>query len=764
MEQKGGDEEMDSLFEGMVLFNPSQLAADQREEEEKDDEEEEDHHDDHGPPVSIDVRSTASTSSSSHTYSYSSSQPLDENLFSDLTIVTPPETQSQSQPPSSANDTDPTPISMETSTTPVTPTISRQISRKKKRASLRIGYGRDAPSPSLPDAVSDQIHTSNRSDANALVSEDGKTIEHDDQILQGQQEQEEQQEEEDEEEEAVVVDKEKENPSPELDFEHIKAQISEKLNRARELVASISAARKDSIRRRRKAAENVNLASIKHRELEKDLEEACEAEDFEKAERVSESLAAAEKEKQAFLIALRDAEAEADAIDSEMHAALEAQIAAEEQGISVLDRFAKDAANNADLVLQTAHSSSSEETDKWFSSTEALEVKKMELEIESHLIDETRQVLTNSIEHSIEDDKREKELLFRKKDILTNELEKLLELVKQKEKEIAENDSNIQAVEKKIADVFSGFQEMQSNVDTKYDKLRSSLSQMILEIEALSVKKKEIDEFFTQEEEKSAKLREFVRVSTEEANAYREVVELRKILMESILKAQEDKLRLVKTEEKLSEDVQVLQKDISDARASLQELSSRKSNIQQDIESFKQRILFIEKRVPELEAEKKVAAAARNFKEAARIAAEAKSSSVEKEGIQIDMESAVLGLKKLEEEITYTVNRLRETESLILSKEKEVAMARFHRLLLIAGAATAERAAALELGDLEEANLLLAEAETADSEAKKLQPIYNFKVEEFENLPSHFISMELVSKLGRKQLAELAAAVSPSVQ
>ncbi|KAF5455538.1 hypothetical protein F2P56_025102 [Juglans regia] len=759
MEQKGGDEEMDSLFEGMVLFNPSQLAADQREEEEKDDEEEEDH-DDHGPPVPLDAQSTASTSSSSHTYSYSSSQPLDENLFSDLTIVTPPETQSQSQPPSSANDTDPTPISMETSTTPVTPTISRQISRKKKRASLRIGYGRDATFSSIPDAVSDQIHTPNRSDANALVSEDEKTIEHDDQILQGQQEQEEQQEEE----EAVVVDKEKESPSPELDFEHINAQISEKLNRARELVASISAARKDSIRRRRKAAEDVNLASIKHRDLEKDLEEACEAEDFEKAERVSESLASAEKEKQAFLIALRDAEAEADAIDSEMHAALEAQIAAEEQGISLLDRFAKDAANNADLVLQTAHSSSSEETDKWFSSTEALEVKKMELEIESHLIDEARQVLTNSIEHSIEDDKREKELLFRKKDILTDELEKLLELVKQKEKEIAENDSSIQAVEKKIADVFSGFQEMQSNVDTKYDKLRSSLSQMILEIEALSVKKKEIDEFFTQEEEKSAKLREFVRVSTEEANAYREVVGLRKILMESILKAQEDKLRLVKTEEKLSENVQVLQKDISDARASLQELSSRKSNIQQDIESFKQRILFIEKRVPELEAEKKVAAAARNFKEAARIAAEAKSSSVEKEGLQIDMESAVLGLKKLEEEITDTVNRLQATESLILSKEKEVAMARFHRLLLIAGAATAERAAALELGDLEEANLLLAEAETADSEAKKLQPIYNFKVEEFENLPSHFISMELVSKLGRKQLAELAAAVSPSVQ
>lgn len=126
------------------------------------------------------------------------------------------------------------------------------------------------------------------------------------------------------------------------------------------------------------------------------------------------------------------------------------------------------------------------------------------------------------------------------------------------------------------------------------------------------------------------------------------------------------------------------------------------------------------------------------------------------------MERAISELEKLEEEIEETVSRLQETESLILSKEKEVAMARFQRLLLIAGAATAERIATLELGDLEEANLLLAEAEAADLEAKKLQPIYNLKVEEFENVPRHFISMELVSSLGRKQLAELAAAVSLS--
>lgn len=136
--------------------------------------------------------------------------------------------------------------------------------------------------------------------------------------------------------------------------------------------------------------------------------------------------------------------------------------------------------------------------------------------------------------------------------------------------------------------------------------------------------------------------------------------------------------------------------------------------------------------------------------------------NVEKDGIQIDMEKAVVELEKLEEEIKETVNRLQETEGHILSKEKEVATARFQRLLLISGIAKAEREAALELGDLEEANLLLAEAEAADSEAKELEPIYNFKLEEVDSLPKHFMSMELISNLGRKQLEELAASVQVS--
>ena len=75
------------------------------------------------------------------------------------------------------------------------------------------------------------------------------------------------------------------------------------------------------------------------------------------------------------------------------------------------------------------------------------------------------------------------------------------------------------------------------------------------------------------------------------------------------------------------------------------------SSIQQSISSFKQRIIFIDKRVSKLEAEKKVATAARNFKEHAWIATEAKSLCVEKENIQIDMDTITLNLKLLREKL-----------------------------------------------------------------------------------------------------------------
>ncbi|KAK7253205.1 hypothetical protein RIF29_37735 [Crotalaria pallida] len=734
----------DSLFEGMVLFDSSsssllQIEAASPAPAPK--EEEEDNN----------INNNISESLPPEQQQQQQPPPLDENLFSDLTLVVAQKEEEEQQHDLQSRQ-------------------SSASSRRRKRSGLKkIGYGRDdrdlhshSPSqsndtvvaalpsqPPLPSSTQTQTQTVEEKE-NENEKEDEYEYDHETSSLS----------------QTTITKDDIKHPQEEAteegsfceaqELDQIKARIHDKLNHARQLVNSASALRKDSIRNRRKALENANLASLKYMELELQLEQACEAEDFETAEKVSEYLSAAEKDKQAFTNSLRQADSVIDALDLKLEQALNSYIAAEEESALLLHNYASNASSNADLSLKKATSVYTKEMDQWLSSSEDMEIKKMKLEIESHFISEAHLELNNSIEHSIQDDKREKEILCKRKDILMGELEKLLALVKEKEKEIADNDADLKVVENKISNVVSGFKEIQSNIDEKYDKLQSTIAQVKLETENLALKKEEIDNFLIQEEDKGAKLREFARISEEEAKGYRETAQLRKSLMSSILKSREDKLTLTKNEEQLLEDVKLFQHEVSAARASLQELSSRKSNIQQDIASFKQRIIFIDKRVPELEAEKKVATAARNFKEAARIAAETKTLSIEKDGMKKDMDAAILNLEKLEEEIKDTLDKLLETEGMVLLKEKELAMARYQKLLLTAATARAEKTAALEMGDVEEANLLLVEAEAADCEAEKLQSTYNFYVEDFTNLREHLISMDLVSYLNWRQLVELA--------
>ncbi|KAL3505539.1 hypothetical protein ACH5RR_035380 [Cinchona calisaya] len=730
----GESDDMDSLFEGMVVFTPPHMDSNFI----CDDERHQPQPQDEGKQSSSDAASADSLSASS------SSVPLDENLFSDLNLIIATTPEELDHPPSPS------------SSTLVSHSQPQTSTRKKRRAAgLRIGYGRDrdgspphlqvpnsnhhSHSPKSPPVVAAPEEKNYHTFSTAKDTANHHTPEQNVQV-QGEQ--------------PVVSTT---GRTIESRFEEIKALVTEKLNGARSAVSSVSATRKESITKRRKATQQLSQASTKYSQLEKQLEDACEAEDFEKAERLSQSLAPAEKERELLVAVLLDAEDECDAVDSKMLEALDCQIQAEEESASLLHSFALDASNNADLVLENAEAVSLRAMEELLSSTEVVELKKLELEIESQLINETRLALNTSIEHLVEDDHRERDILYKKRETLLEDLEKLLALVKEKEAEIAENNFNIGTVEKRIAGVVSNFEEVHSGLGEKHNNLQLDLHQLDLEYKLLGNRKKQIDDDHRQEEARGSKMREISRISADEANMHQDVVMLRKSLVHLIQKFMEDKMRLSKTEQQLSKDVNMLRLGISAARASLQELSSSKSSIQQEAESFKQRLFFIDKRVPELEAEKKVAATTRNFKEAARIATESKTLCVEREGLRIKMEDATLQLQTLEEQICSIVNGLEHTESQVLMKEKELGMARLQRLTLIAEAATAERYAALELGDVEEADTLLAEADAAAGEARKLQPLYSFKDEDFGSLPKHFVPMELVSNLGGKQLAELVA-------
>lgn len=207
--------------------------------------------------------------------------------------------------------------------------------------------------------------------------------------------------------------------------------------------------------------------------------------------------------------------------------------------------------------------------EKWNSCCEDVEVKKVELDIESVVVDNVRLSLNDTLEGSVEEDMKEKEMLRKKKEQLSNQLEELLALVKAKEKEIDENDLQLKTVEERIGNVVSGYKELEISMDKLLNDVQAGLSEVDRETEALSRKKKDVDESVASEKERGAKLRDLVSVSADEACEYEKVIELRKTLMSYVSKTREERAKLVNIEEKLSEEVQKLQEEVSSTRESI---------------------------------------------------------------------------------------------------------------------------------------------------------------------------------------------------
>ncbi|KAK3123860.1 hypothetical protein QOZ80_8AG0637180 [Eleusine coracana subsp. coracana] len=785
-----GSEDGNSLFEGMVLFAPEPVAAEEPAPNPVPE-----------PPAARPDADAASSQTSA------APPPLDEDLFSDLTLLAPPEPSPlEQQPPLGKDQAFPAPTAAELSSpasAPSSPTpapsapaaaLSRQPSssslRKKKRA-VRIGYGRSpqpAPPAPLPSAaISATAAVATISASSSTLTDASPHIAAPHTPGQHPVEQVDDYGHGDEaqstmaldpvdnsvrvEEDAKEEDGEKENGAggvAEVGIQErlaiLRSQISGKLESIQQRAATVVAKRRQLAARRRKAAEDVSSATSRHKDLERELEEACEAEDFERAERISDSIAALEKEKDQLLMALRDAEVDYDSVDSELQDVLESRIAAEEEAAVLLEQFAKDATGHADSEREQAQEISLKEIEEWQTSMELLETRKLEMQVETQLVLAARSGLEGSIEHLVEDDKREKDMLNKKGETLAEELASLLDLVRLKESEIAENNARVHEVQERISAVVTRFHGSQSDIDLKLNSLQEAETKVLSETQALVLKKSEIDRFVSLTEQRDSELQEIIGACSSEAKACQQSVEMRRKLVSSILKSREDRIGLLKMEEEFLQDIQMLRQQITDARNSLQEISSRRAGIQQEMASFKQKLSFIDKRGPELEAEKKVAAAARNFKEAGRIAAEAKSLNSEKEELHVKLEKAASDLEIIEKDVVATTDKIQECEGLIVLKEKESAMTSYKRLRLDCAAARAELTAATETDDSEEVEILRKEAEAAESKAMELKTCYDLQVDDSEFMFQPVVPIAFITNSTGQHLAEIASSFGLSPQ
>ncbi|ONM02964.1 UvrB/uvrC motif family protein [Zea mays] len=543
----GGGEDGSSLFEGMVLFAPEPTAAED------------------SVPAPAPVPELPSAARHDADAASSVPPPLDEDLFSDLTLFAPPQeplSLEQTPPPLLPQGEDRSHAALAPAPLAPTPGLSRQPStsslRKKKRA-VRIGYARSPqPAPPSPPATVPASAAAAAISASTIAFLDAspypaatRTLDQlpDRQLdvhVNGY------------EAHAEAVDVDTNSPHVEEEAKEdddgkededagvaalgvkerlglLRSQISGKLDSIQQRAAAVAAKRRLLAGRRRKVAEEATSVASRHKDLERELEVACEAEDFERAESISDSLAALEKEKDGLLTALRDAELDYDSVDSELQEVLESRIAAEEEAAILLEQFAK-------------------------------------------------------------------------------------------------------------------------------------------------------------------------------------------------------------------------------------EVSSRRTSIQQEMDSFKQKLSFIDKRGPELEAEKKVAAAARNFKEAGRIAAEAKALNSEKNELRGKLEKAATDLELIEKDIAATTDKIQECEGLVVLKEKDSALTSYKRLRLDCAAARAELTAATEIHDNEEVEILRKEAETADSKAMELKTCYDLQVEDNDFMFQPVVPIAFITNSTGQHLVEIASSFGLSPQ
>eukprot|EP00736_Rhodelphis_marinus_P008351 Rmarinus@m.22844 len=114
------------------------------------------------------------------------------------------------------------------------------------------------------------------------------------------------------------------------------------------------------------------------------------------------------------------------------------------------------------------------------------------------------------------------------------------------------------------------------------------------------------------------------------------------------LVAEKNRVRMAE-EATEAETVMNLREEIGKTNAEIQTTASKLLQMQRDASQLRLSLAGIESRVPELEAEKKLAVSARNFKEASRIANELKSINSKKEEVTVKLESVSKDVKANEE-------------------------------------------------------------------------------------------------------------------
>ncbi|GJP46168.1 hypothetical protein CLOM_g5486 [Closterium sp. NIES-68] len=518
----------------------------------------------------------------------------------------------------------------------------------------------------------------------------------------------------------------------EREVKRLLADVAAKLAAVQAKIRDATSARKRAVQMRRQAAQRAAAAAKRLEEIEAELAAACEAEEFELADELSQRAERVAGEVKDWGGEVGQAEEQVARCSGEVLRLTAEEADLEVSAAQALRRIHRQAAAAAAEAKQTAAQQGEEEEGRVAAEEADMEIKKRKLAVERRVLDEERAELAAKVDAATSAERQERDELEKGRAELEAELAALMEQVRAKEQEIEQQNVLIAKVDGKISAVAGRFEKVRGGLEEEERKV-GRMEEEVREMEKRVEEGRRRAGVVVEEGKRVAEgLEQVGSRAEEEARRLEEAVEGRRKEAEEEREVARRRDELAGAEKQAQAELEALGEEMGEVKKCLQDLSVARQKAQVELSSVQQRLAAAQRRIPELEAEKKAAAAARNFKEAARLAAEAKLYSNDRDTAERQLQECEEEIRRVEREEEGKGEELRAMEEMAREREREGGVARCARLRLVAVVARREMESAAEGEDWEEAEGLKGEAEAADSEADSLKEQYGLEGEEYE--------------------------------
>ncbi|GAQ79521.1 hypothetical protein KFL_000320200 [Klebsormidium nitens] len=512
----------------------------------------------------------------------------------------------------------------------------------------------------------------------------------------------------------------------------VRQYVEKRLAIIREKVAGAIATKKTAVQKKREAAERAAEAAARVADLEQQVGIACDEEDFEKADELTKEIEGVEKEAAAATAAARAAEAESDSSSAQVQATAQEEVDVQLEGAALLRAVTASAHANALRAQESAEAAASEQESSLQQQEDDVAERRRKVGLELRVIEEENAALKLKIDETTRSEVDFKEELMGVKSTIEGELKALREAVARKELELRAQDEKIADVDSKIAEVAAKFGREAKGLQADEERVSSLAAQLEAELERVAEERRRVAAAVEEAASARRSLEETAARAELDAAQMEGQARHKQGAAAAVVASQRRKDELAEEEKKLREQAEAVRERLAGLRSSFQEVAVVKLRLQQELAAEEFKVEAANKRAPELEAEKKLAAQARNFKEAARLSAEAKALATEREKAEAEVGRLKGELGAAEGQEQTRAAEVAELETELSAKEREAATARCERLRLVAAAARREMDEAAEAEDFEEAGSLQAEAEAADAEAEQLKETHKLEGARFD--------------------------------